>query len=38
MVLHGGTVDGERDLGKGTRFTLFFPAASAEAPANLTKM
>jgi len=38
MVLHGGTVDVESDLGKGTRFTLFFPAASAEAPANLTKM
>lgn len=35
MMLHSGSVEVQSEVGKGTRFTLFFPAASS---GNLTKM
>jgi two-component system cell cycle sensor histidine kinase/response regulator CckA len=32
VLAHGGTINAESELGKGTTFTLTFPAASSKSP------
>jgi two-component system, OmpR family, heavy metal sensor histidine kinase CusS len=38
MTLHGGSVEVQSNLGKGTIFTLVFPGTPPAAPPKLTKM